>query len=184
MSIGARLYNLRVDNKLSRAELAEKFGVARNTVFRWEQDKFAPKRSALVRLADFYGVSVDWILNGISVEENSLEKRLNIPNFRREAPLPEASGVSKEAAEHGGLEDAFSNGSEEPGGDMEGRLEESAAGYIPEASDRAIHGIMDANAEEKHLITLFRMLSRGRQGRLLGYLDALCCEELAEKKAK
>ena len=37
--MGERLFNLRKNNGLSQEELAEKVGVSRQTVYKWEADK-------------------------------------------------------------------------------------------------------------------------------------------------
>lgn len=161
MSVGARLYNLRVYNKLSMAELGTKFGVARNTVYRWESGEFAPKRTKLVELAKFYDVSVDWILNGIIVEENELERKLNIPNRRTEDSDAEPEPTKND--EGCGTEDA------------------ETFGNVVVAIQRSSQPI-DYN-DKDHLLTLYTMLSTNRRGKLLGYLDALCSEELCTQRS-
>lgn len=160
MSIGARLYNLRVNSDLTIADLTKKFDVSRNTIYRWEHNVFAPRRSVLVKLAEFYGVSVDWILKGIVIEENPLEIKLNVSNPRPGSFPVEANALFHEMGGYG-----------EPGDDTE----------MFETSDETAFG-EDVHAEQRHLMALFGMLSKGRQGRLLGYLDALCSEELYEKR--
>ena len=77
MSIGARLYNLRKDRNLSKAEAAGKFDVSNNTIIRWENDGFEPSKLRLSKISKFYGVSTNWILTGVVTDENKLESKLS-----------------------------------------------------------------------------------------------------------
>ena len=57
-----RIKELRKSAKLSQEELAEKFGVERATISRWENQKHDPSISDLVRLANFFKVSIDYLV--------------------------------------------------------------------------------------------------------------------------
>ena len=50
MSLGENITRLRKDNKMSQGELAEKLGVSRQSVSKWETDASVPELSKLVRL--------------------------------------------------------------------------------------------------------------------------------------
>ena len=64
MSIGQRLKKLRVSMKKTLREEGAIFNVSLNTVYRWEHDLSAPRKSTLRKVAEFYGVSYEWILGG------------------------------------------------------------------------------------------------------------------------
>lgn len=166
MSIGARLYNLRVNENLSMAELGAKFGIARNTVYRWESNEFAPKRTKLIALAKFYGVSVDWILNGIVTEENELERKLNIPNRIGSDTFKHDLNQHEQGSQAEFFETI-----------MEDKKDETFLGHTM-GSQTETERPVEIYTEQNHLLKLFAMLSESRQGKLLGYLDALCSEEL------
>lgn len=62
MSIGERLTKLREEKGYMQKEVAEKVGIAPNTLSGYERDVRTPDAETLVKLAKFYGVSVDYIL--------------------------------------------------------------------------------------------------------------------------
>ena len=57
-----RLIQLREKSELSIGELAEKTGIARTTIRAWEIGAALPGAKHLMILADYYRVSVDYIL--------------------------------------------------------------------------------------------------------------------------
>ncbi|MCL2740845.1 MAG: helix-turn-helix domain-containing protein [Oscillospiraceae bacterium] len=64
MKPGQRLRILRKIKKNTLKEQSEFFGVSMNTIYRWENDLAMPRKSALTKMARFFGVTVDWIING------------------------------------------------------------------------------------------------------------------------
>ena len=59
-----RLLQYRKENNLSQEELAEKIGVSRQAVSKWERAEASPDTDNLIRLAEIYGVSLDEMLTG------------------------------------------------------------------------------------------------------------------------
>ena len=57
-----RLRRLRRDKLLSQSQLAKKINVSRNTIYTYEHEYRNPTAIVLCRLADFFGVSVDFLL--------------------------------------------------------------------------------------------------------------------------
>ena len=57
-----RLKELREARGYSQYSFADKFGVAQSTVGSWEAGKREPNFDTMQRLADFFGVSVDYLL--------------------------------------------------------------------------------------------------------------------------
>jgi len=57
---------LREDRDLTQTELAHVLGVAQNTYSQYETGKIEWTASALLRLAEFYQVSVDYLLGRTS----------------------------------------------------------------------------------------------------------------------
>ena len=49
----------RVNANLTQAEAAEKLGVDKNTIGRWESGKVIPRTPQLLAMAHIYGVSID-----------------------------------------------------------------------------------------------------------------------------
>lgn len=62
MKYGQILKQLREEKGLSQQELADKFSINRSTYARYETSSTQPDYSILIRLADFYDVSVDYLL--------------------------------------------------------------------------------------------------------------------------
>ena len=57
-----RLLALRQERDLSQKSLVKEMGIALNTYVRYERGEREPDASALVRIADFYGVSIDYLV--------------------------------------------------------------------------------------------------------------------------
>ncbi|MBW7802619.1 helix-turn-helix domain-containing protein [Streptococcus thermophilus] len=64
-----RLYLLRESRKITRVELAERIGVSKLTVLKWEHGTSKISRREAKKLADFFGVSVGYLL-GLDTTEN------------------------------------------------------------------------------------------------------------------
>lgn len=57
-----RLLNLRLERNLSQKSLVNEMGLALNTYVRYERGEREPTASVLVRIADFYNVTTDYLL--------------------------------------------------------------------------------------------------------------------------
>ena len=64
-----RLLNLRLERNLSQKSLVNEMGLALNTYVLYERGEREPTVSVLVRIADFYNVTTDYLL-GRSDEKN------------------------------------------------------------------------------------------------------------------
>lgn len=59
---GKKLKDLRMENGLTQRELGEKLGYCNQTVSFWESGRREPDLDALVAVAKFFDVSVDYLL--------------------------------------------------------------------------------------------------------------------------
>ena len=59
MCIGKQITSLRNASNITQEELAEKVGVSRQAVTKWELDESTPTLSKIIALADVFGVSID-----------------------------------------------------------------------------------------------------------------------------
>ncbi len=57
-----RLKELRVEKKLSQKQIASELGYAQSTYCDWENGKIEPTASALIAIANYYGVCIDYLL--------------------------------------------------------------------------------------------------------------------------
>lgn len=62
LKIANKLYELRKQNKMSQEELAEKLGVSRQAVSKWERAEASPTTDSLILLAQLYNISLDELL--------------------------------------------------------------------------------------------------------------------------
>ena len=62
MSLSTNLIKLRDREGWSQEQLAEKMGVSRSTVAKWEAGKGVPKMANLVVLCDIFQVTMDSII--------------------------------------------------------------------------------------------------------------------------
>ena len=66
-----RLKQLRKQQNLTQTELANLLNLSHGAIAMWETDKRQPDNDTLVRLANFFNVSVDYLL-GLSNQEYEL----------------------------------------------------------------------------------------------------------------
>lgn len=59
--LSTNLFALRKQKKLSRQTVADAIGISVRTYQRYENNEREPTAPALVALADFYGVSIDYL---------------------------------------------------------------------------------------------------------------------------
>lgn len=62
MTVYRRLRDLREDNDLKQRQLAEVLHVSQTTYSRYESGAIDIPSDALIKLADFYGVTTDYLL--------------------------------------------------------------------------------------------------------------------------
>ena len=70
LEIATRIVGLRKANKLSQEALAEKLGISRQAVSKWERAEASPDTDNLIALAKLYHVSLDELLK-INEEEET-----------------------------------------------------------------------------------------------------------------
>lgn len=77
--LGERINELRISNGWNQVELAHKLNITKQTVSNWENENIQPSVDMLIKIADLFGVSTDYLLNrntkatldvsGLSTEE-------------------------------------------------------------------------------------------------------------------
>ena len=63
MQIGSKLKELRVAEKLTQQQLADKLNISRVNYTRYETDKVRPDYETLIKIADFYDITLDEIFD-------------------------------------------------------------------------------------------------------------------------
>lgn len=62
MTVADRIKELRTDAAISQARLAKQIGVTQKAVDFWEKGINEPKATYIVRIADYFGVTTDFLL--------------------------------------------------------------------------------------------------------------------------
>ncbi len=62
MNFGETIKELRSERGISQATLAKQIGVSQSAVNSWEREINEPKASYIVLLADYFGVTCDFLL--------------------------------------------------------------------------------------------------------------------------
>ena len=80
-----RLYEFRKANGFSQEELAEKIGVSRQAISKWERSESSPDTDNLIALARLYGITIDELINGSDAPKKT------------DAPAPEQAEAQETA---------------------------------------------------------------------------------------
>ena len=75
-----RLYELRKKQGLSQEELAEKLGVSRQAVSKWERSEASPDTDNLIALAKIYDLTLDELIYGEKKEKNTITEEDPVEN--------------------------------------------------------------------------------------------------------
>lgn len=161
-----RLQNLRKKNGYSQEELAEKIGISRQAVSKWERAEASPDTDNLILLARLYGVTIDELLNTESIpmpnsEGISLSKdyytstsddgeiypeghpRYSAPNYGDVKPQTNANTAENDG--NGGADNA--NGAENVGNSGQkatvGDVVKAVAGVVGDAIDTTAASIRE-----------------------------------------
>jgi len=74
MTLGERIASLRSEQRLSQGELAEKIGVSRQSVSKWETDASIPELDKIIQLCDLFSVSMDELVRGKGEEASEKDE--------------------------------------------------------------------------------------------------------------
>jgi len=80
--IGDRIKQLRKENKLTQHEFGALFGLYDSTISMYETGKRTPEYGIIVKIADYFNVSIDWLLgrvenkNIIVIDKDSMPEAL------------------------------------------------------------------------------------------------------------
>jgi len=62
MSLGEKLKSLRMKTKKTLTEQSRILKVSMNSIYRWEHDLSVPRKPILRKMAEYFGVPLDWLL--------------------------------------------------------------------------------------------------------------------------
>lgn len=81
MDLGETLKLLRKGKELTQSQFAKEFGISSGAIAMWETGKRQPDGETLMRLADFFGVTVDYLLGRESRQPQKGKKGKWIPVY-------------------------------------------------------------------------------------------------------
>ncbi len=74
MNIADRIQHLRKTKGISQEELADKIGVSRQSVSKWESEQSSPDLEKVIHMSDYFEVTTDYLLKGIEPTTNDTQK--------------------------------------------------------------------------------------------------------------
>jgi len=80
VNLGEQLQKLREEKKMSREELAGEMNVSRQAVYKWENNKGYPDIENLIKLSEFYNVTLDELIKG----DQSFQSKIAIDRKKSE----------------------------------------------------------------------------------------------------
>lgn len=94
MSLGNSLYKSRKKKGLSQEEVAEKLGVSRQTISKWETEETVPDIYQAKKLAKIYGLSLDE-LTDVDLDQKEIEEVIKNTDDKKEAKINWTNAWSK-----------------------------------------------------------------------------------------
>jgi len=78
MNLADRILELRKQKGISQEALADKLGVSRQAISKWESEQSVPELDKILLMSDFFEVTTDYLLKGIepATKENETGKRI------------------------------------------------------------------------------------------------------------
>lgn len=80
MTIGERIAQLRKNRSMSQFQLAKTLNIATSTLGMYETNKRKPNMEMLEKLADFFGVSIDYLLGRKTSDKSEIDLDRAIDN--------------------------------------------------------------------------------------------------------
>ena len=71
--LSARIKELRIANNYSQVDLANALSVTKQSVSNWENSNIQPSVDILIKLADFFGVTTDYMLGRDKIPRIDIE---------------------------------------------------------------------------------------------------------------
>jgi len=96
MKFGENLYNLRKAAKMSQEKLAEKMGVTRQSVSKWENGESYPEMEKIMKLCDVFHCKINDLVHENMVDIDSLDEdiKMSVVKFKEEKQK-KIRGISK-----------------------------------------------------------------------------------------
>lgn len=83
MKFGVRLKQARRDKKLTQENVAQELNVSRQTISSWENERSYPDIDSLIRLSDFYHLSLDQLLKEDTGMKEEIQKKEQLAKINK-----------------------------------------------------------------------------------------------------
>lgn len=93
MKYGNRIARLRAEKGLTQGELAEKVSISRASLSHYENDRREPDLDVLAKLADYFGVTLDYLMGRTNEPGRSLDPE--VKEFVESLELADESIIQK-----------------------------------------------------------------------------------------
>ena len=123
-TLGTRLKNLRAAKKLSQDAVAEYVGIGKGYLSDLENDNVRPGSDNLSKLADFYEVTTDYLLNGKNINTEKVSEPIPVFTCVVKFELPDPSNELVEDLNL--IRDVLEHGAPKPKDWLEGQLKWTA----------------------------------------------------------
>lgn len=120
MSLGEKLYKLRTEKNITQSDVAGTLGVSRQAVSKWETDESLPDLDKLVKLADLFEVTTDFLLR----EEPFSNDGTQDTDFNSGLPMGQNSGAA--SSSDSGQSFNYSYGADNPSTQVSRRKKKSS----------------------------------------------------------
>ena len=97
MSLGNNLFEARKKSGLSQDKVAEKLGITRQTISKWETNETTPDIYQAKKLAKIYGLSLDELID-VDLDQKEIEEVIKNTDEKKEAKINWTSAWSKKYA--------------------------------------------------------------------------------------
>lgn len=72
MTTGEKIYELRKKARITQEDFADKLGVTHQAVSKWESNTAFPETETIIKIAEMFGVSCDYLLKNDAVQHDNL----------------------------------------------------------------------------------------------------------------
>ena len=76
--LNERIKQLRTERNLTQVDLAKRLSVSKQAVSNWENDNIQPSIEMLIRIADYFSVSTDYLLG---LDDKKYLEITDLPDF-------------------------------------------------------------------------------------------------------
>lgn len=83
--VAKNITELRILHNMTQMELGEKLNYSDKTISKWERAESSPDLSALVEMAELFGVTLDYLVKAENIEEAVVERKTKEASFNRRA---------------------------------------------------------------------------------------------------